>query len=57
MDIEEEPLLPLVRNRKTKPVQNVKIKRAGHFEDLKKNNEESVPEETKEARSLLCHHI
>ena len=40
MDIEEEPLLPLVRNRKTKPVQNVKIQRAAHFEDLKKNNEE-----------------
>ena len=40
MDTEEEPLLPLVRNRKTKPVQNVKIKRAAHYEEVRKDEEE-----------------
>ena len=35
MEIEEEPLLPLVRNRKTKHAKDVKMKRAANYQELK----------------------
>ena len=40
MDVEEEPLLPLVRHRKTHTVEHIHTKHETINEDLKKNNED-----------------